>query len=111
MRMRRAALIRTFYACTLLLVLLTAYTAKSLHTHPAEYYASLLQTQHEDHTPDLLDDCPLCHFHFFTYTTSTEWILLSDFRLLTTIYQTEEHNVDLIDSRELSLRAPPAMGL
>lgn len=108
--MKRREIIRTFYAYAMLLVMLTAYTAKSLHTHSAEYYASFQQTQHEDPSPDLADDCPLCNFQFFSYTTTTEWILISDFRLLTTIYQPETYVVDLVSFGKLSLRAPPVLG-
>ena len=107
MRMKRRQIIRTLYAYALLLVMLSAYTAKSLHTHSPEYYASFQQTQHEDPSPDLTDDCPLCNFHFFSYTTTTEWLLISDFRLITPIYQPDIYAANLIPHRELSLRAPP----
>ncbi len=49
----------------LLLILLAAYAGKSLHTHPDEYYRYLTENDANTTSPALVDDCAICHFHFF----------------------------------------------
>ena len=75
-------LIRVFNAGALLLILLAAYAGKSLHTHPDEYYRYLTENDANTTSPALVDDCAICHFHFFSYIHSTDWVLDSEFRLL-----------------------------
>ena len=66
-------LIRVFNAGALLLILLAAYAGKSLHTHPDEYYRYLTENDANTTSPALVDDCAICHFHFFSYIHSTDW--------------------------------------
>lgn len=79
-------LIRVFNAGALLLILLSAYAGKSLHTHPDEYYRYLTESDANTTSSALADDCAICHFHFFSYTHSTDWVLDSEFRLLETLF-------------------------
>ena len=79
-------LIRVFNAGALLLILLAAYAGKSLHTHPDEYYRYLTENDANTTSPALVDDCAICHFHFFSYIHSTDWVLDSEFRLLETFF-------------------------
>lgn len=65
-------LIRVFNAGALLLILLAAYAGKSLHTHPDEYYRYLTENDANTTSPALVDDCAICHFHFFSYIHSTD---------------------------------------
>ena len=81
-------LIRVFNAGALLLILLAAYAGKSLHTHPDEYYRYLTENDANTTSPALVDDCAICHFHFFS-----EWY--------------EPASVAISGSQ---LRAPPAIG-
>ena len=80
-------LIRVFNAGALLLILLAAYAGKSLHTHPDEYYRYLTENDANTTSPALVDDCAICHFHFFSYIHSTDWVLDSEFRLLETFFR------------------------
>lgn len=82
-------LIRVFNAGALLLILLAAYAGKSLHTHPDEYYRYLTENDANTTSPALVDDCAICHFHFFSYIHSTDWVLDSEFRLLETFFRPE----------------------
>ena len=102
-------LIRVFNAGALLLILLAAYAGKSLHTHPDEYYR---YTENDANTtsPALVDDCAICHFHFFSYIHSTDWVLDSEFRLLETFFRPECYDPAIVAISGSQLRAPPAIG-
>lgn len=93
-------LIRVFNAGALLLILLAAYAGKSLHTHPDANTTS----------PALVDDCAICHFHFFSYIHSTDWVLDSEFRLLETFFRPECYDPAIVAISGSQLRAPPAIG-
>lgn len=103
-------LIRVFNAGALLLILLAAYAGKSLHTHPDEYYRYLTENDANTTSSALADDCAICHFHFFSYTHSTDWVLDSEFRLLETFFRPESYTPSIIAVPGTQLRAPPAIG-
>lgn len=103
-------LIRVFNAGALLLILLAAYAGKSLHTHPDEYYRYLTENDANTTSSALVDDCAICHFHFFSYTHSTDWVLDSEFRLLETFFRPESYTPSIIAVPGTQLRAPPAIG-
>lgn len=107
--MNRRKLIQTLNAWLLLFVLLFAYTGKSLHTHPDEYYRALFADDGSG-SSKIVDNCPLCHFHFFSYICSTAWILTSDFRLLSTIHPEQSYTPQIVRTEGVQLRAPPARG-
>ena len=92
-------LIRVFNAGALLLILLAAYAGKSLHTHPDEYYRYLTENDANTTSPALVDDCAICHFHFFSYIHSTDWVLDS-----------ECYDPAIVAISGSQLRAPPAIG-
>ena len=94
-------LIRVFNAGALLLILLAAYAGKSLHTHPDEYYRYLTENDANTTSPALVDDCAICHFHFF---------LDSEFRLLETFFRPECYDPAIVAISGSQLRAPPAIG-
>ena len=108
--MLRHKLIRIFNAGALLLILLSAYAGKSLHTHPDEYYRYLTENDGDTTSPTLVDDCAICHFHFFSYIHTTDWVLTSEFRLLETFFQPEYYAPVIIRITGTQLRAPPALG-
>ena len=101
-------LIRVFNAGALLLILLAAYAGKSLHTHPDEYYRYLTENDANTTSPALVDDCAICHFHFFSYIHSTDWVLDSEFRLLETFFRPECYDPAIVAISGSQLRAPPA---
>ena len=103
-------LIRVFNAGALLLILLAAYAGKSLHTHPDEYYRYLTENDANTTSPALVDDCAICHFHFFSYIHSTDWVLDSEFRLLETFFRPECYDPAIVAISGSQLRAPPAIG-
>lgn len=103
-------LIRVFNAGALLLILLAAYAGKSLHTHPDEYYRYLTENDANTTSPALVDDCAICHFHFFSYIHSTDWVLDSEFRLLETFFRAECYDPAIVAISGSQLRAPPAIG-
>ena len=94
----------------LMLILLAAYAGKSLHTHPDEYYRYLTENDANTTSPALVDDCAICHFHFFSYIHSTDWVLDSEFRLLETFFRPECYDPAIVAISGSQLRAPPAIG-
>ena len=104
-----ATLFSGFYL-PLLLILLAAYAGKSLHTHPDEYYRYLTENDANTTAPALVDDCAICHFHFFSYIHSTDWVLDSEFRLLETFFRPECYDPAIVAISGSQLRAPPAIG-
>lgn len=62
-------------ALALLLILVTAHAGKVLHTHPDAYYRALEQTRSDQTRTTIVDDCPVCHFQFFS-CLHTEPVLL-----------------------------------
>ena len=86
------------------------YAAKSLHTHPDEYYRYLTENDANTTSPALVDDCAICHFHFFSYIHSTDWVLDSEFRLLETFFRPECYDPAIVAISGSQLRAPPAIG-
>ena len=83
---------------------------KSLHTHPDEYYRYLTENDANTTSPALVDDCAICHFHFFSYIHSTDWVLDSEFRLLETFFRPECYDPAIVAISGSQLRAPPAIG-
>ena len=103
-------LIRVFNAGALLLILLAAYAGKSLHTHPDEYYRYLTENDANTTSPALVDDCAICHFHFFSYIHSTDWVLDSEFRFLVSFFRPEWGDPAIVAKTCSRRRAPPAGG-
>lgn len=68
--MKRLMQYRVWIYCSLATLLLTAYVGKALHTHNEAYYTSLLMTQSatSEHGPEVMDDCPICHYGEFLFT-------------------------------------------
>lgn len=95
-------LIRVFNAGALLLILLAAYAGK--------YYRYLTENDANTTSPALVDDCAICHFHFFSYIHSTDWVLDSEFRLLETFFRPECYDPAIVAISGSQLRAPPAIG-
>mgnify|MGYP000499093611 CR=1 FL=1 len=94
----------------LMLILLAAYAGKSLHTHPDEYYRYLTENDANTTSPALVDDCAICHFHFFSYIHSTDWVLDSEFRLLETFFRPECYDPAIVAISGSQLPAAPGIG-
>ncbi|MDE5730559.1 MAG: hypothetical protein K2H81_03415 [Alistipes sp.] len=107
MRLGRRYL-RIFGAWMTFIVLLAAFTGKSLHTHSEEYYRSFARSTQESPLSDLNDDCPLCHFQFFSCLPASPGMLTCEFRLLLTIVPRYAYTPEVLRFHARSFRAPPA---
>lgn len=74
------------------------------------YYRYLTENDANTTSPALVDDCAICHFHFFSYIHSTDWVLDSEFRLLETFFRPECYDPAIVAISGSQLRAPPAIG-
>lgn len=97
-------------ALALLLILLTAHAGKVLHTHPDAYYRTLEQTRDCDTHTAIVDDCPICHFHFFSCVDVQDVLLVTYFSLLGFAPATPEAQAEAAHSDLPSLRGPPLSG-
>lgn len=95
---------------TLLLILVTAHAGKALHTHPDAYYQALEQTRCTDARTTIVDDCPICHFHFFTCLNAQPLLLTTYFTLLGYARVIPQTRVADAHADRASLRAPPFSG-
>lgn len=98
-------------ALTLLLILITAHAGKLLHTHPDAYYRSLEQTRTSDTRTAIVDDCPICHFHFFSCLDAEPLLLATYFTLLGHAPALPETCALRTRADRSSLRAPPVSGI
>ena len=92
----------------MLLILLSAYAGKVLHTHPEAYYRNLFAASSDTSSSSLKDDCAICHFQFYSCLTASVWHLCSEFLLLTTFRPTEKSTPDKTEVVHARLRAPPS---
>ena len=90
------------------------YFLKNLPTGTITVEARMMSylTENDANTtsPALVDDCAICHFHFFSYIHSTDWVLDSEFRLLETFFRPECYDPAIVAISGSQLRAPPAIG-
>lgn len=79
--------------------------------YPSRWVLSLPHGERCKYTsPALVVDCAICHFHFFSYIHSTDWVLDSEFRLLETFFRPECYDPAIVAISGSQLRAPPAIG-
>lgn len=65
--MRSAAKYNTAINLLFLAIIAIAYTGKTFHHHNKEYYADYERTEcSSDGRSSIADDCPICHFSFYT---------------------------------------------
>ena len=98
-------------ALALLLILVTAHAGKVLHTHPDAYYRALEQTRSDQTRTTIVDDCPVCHFQFFSCLHTEPVLLVTCLTLLGSA--PAAHETHAVAGRTVlpSLRAPPVSGL
>lgn len=102
---------RAASALTLLLIFMSAFSAKALHTHPDSYYAAIgTSSAASDTSSTLNDDCPICHFSFFPYMASRAEVCTVFFTFLTFSAATVTVCVHPTPIRHFALRAPPVVG-
>lgn len=101
---------RAASALTLLLIFLSAFGVKALHTHPDSYYAAIDNSPAAQTGSTLNDDCPICHFSFFPYLPTQTELCTVFFTFLTFAAQTGRVSFRLIPIRHFALRAPPVVG-
>lgn len=95
-------------ALILLLIFVSAFSIKALHTHPDSYYEGMAQSAESNNSSSLFDDCPICNFSFFPYLLSQADIELNpDVTTIESAPTVEYHAISRYIIHH-SLRAPPA---
>jgi len=98
---------RAAEALTLLLIFVSAYGAKVLHTHPDSYYAAI-DACSDDSGSSIEDDCPICRFAFFPCLIARADVCSVFFVLCTFVSAVSSVSADRTVLRHFALRAPPS---
>lgn len=98
-------------ALTLLLIFMSAFGVKALHTHPDSYYAAIDASAEAQAGSAFSDNCPICHFSFSPYMVSQTEACAVFFTVLTFAALVGLVCPRIVPIRHFALRAPPAVGL
>ncbi len=94
-------------ALVLLLIFVSAYSIKALHTHPDSYYEGMTESSDSNDESALFDNCPICNFSFFPYLIAQADIAINPDCTTLELHPEVEYDTDSSFIIHHYLRAPP----